>query len=198
MAANPKVIQAAFEPDVLSQTRNSDAIDIGADTLVAIRVAERRPAGRKPLTEVRPQVERALKQERALEQAHQLGDKALQELRAGVSLEMLARKHGFKFQSPKALTRRQSSGVDPRIVESAFRAPRPEGDKPVFELADLGAQGCAVLALKRVHDVPGKLDNALLQQTRALLTTRRGTDYFENYRAGLREKAQIKIYPDKL
>ncbi len=198
IAANPKVIQAAFEPDVLSQTRNSDAIEISADTLVAIRVSDRRPAGRKPLTEVRSQVERALRQERAQQQARQLGEEALQQLRTGGSLETLARKHGFKYLPPKMLTRRQTAGVDPRIVETAFRAPRPEGDKPVFDLVDLGDQGYAVLALKRVYDASGKQDNGLQQKSRELLTTRRGSDYYENYRAGLREQTEIKTYPDKL
>lgn len=198
MAAHPKVIQAAFEPDVLSQTRNSDTIEISADTLVAIRVAERRPAGRKPLAEVRPQVERALKQERALQQARQLGEEALQELRAGGSIETLARKHGFKYLPPKTLTRRQTAGVDRRIVETAFRAPRPEGDKPAYDLAGLGDQGYAVLALKRVQDASGKLDDGLQKKSRELLTTRRGSDYYENYRAGLRQKTEIKTYPDKL
>lgn len=198
IAANPKVVQAAFEPDVLSQARNSDAIEISADTLVAVRVAERRPAGRKPLAEIRPQIERALKQERALQQARQLGEEALQELRAGGSLETLAKKRGFKYQPPKTLTRRQTAGVDSRIVESAFRASRPHGDKPVHDLIDMGAQGYAVLALKRVRDPSGEPDNALKQQALALLTAHRGTDYFSNYRAGLRQKAEIKIFSDKL
>ena len=60
IAANPKVVQAAFEPEVLSQARNSDAIEITADTLVAVRVAERRPAGRQPLTQVHAAIERLL------------------------------------------------------------------------------------------------------------------------------------------
>jgi len=198
IAANPKVVQAAFEPDVLSQVRNSDAIEISADTLVAVRVAERRPAGRKPLAQVRPQVESILKQQRALEQARSLGEAALQELRAGASLEALARKHGFKYVPAKTLTRRQVAGIDPRIVESAFRAPRPEGDKPVHDLVDLGEQGYAVLAVQRVRDVSGKPDNATQQQVRALLSTRRGADYYVNYREGLRQKAEIKVYSDQL
>ena len=198
IAADPKVVQAAFEPDVLSQARNSDAIEVSADTLVAVRVAERRPAGRKPLAEVRPRIERILKQQRALEQARSLGEAALRELRAGASLEVLARKRGFKYVPAKTLTRRQTAGIDPRIVESAFRAPRPEGDKPVHELVDLGEQGYAVLAVQRVRDASGKADTATQQQIRALLGTRRGADYYANYRAGLRQKAEIKIYSDQL
>jgi peptidyl-prolyl cis-trans isomerase D len=198
IAANPKVVQAAFEPEVLSQARNSDAIETTADTLVAVRVAERRPAGRQPLAQVRAKVEQILKQQRALEQARALGDTALQELRAGASLEAFAAKRGLDYVAPKTITRRQSGGLDPRIVESAFRASRPQDEKPVYELVDLGERGYAVLALKRVRDASGQMDAAALKQTGALLTTRRGADYYANYRAGLRDKAKVKIFSDQL
>jgi peptidyl-prolyl cis-trans isomerase D len=197
IAANPKVAQAAFEPDVLSQARNSDAIEINADALVAIRVTDRRPAGRKPLAEVRPQIEQILKQEQAQDQGHKLGEKWLHDLSAGASLEALAKERGFKYQPPKEITRTQIAGVDPRIAEAAFRSPRP-GNKPEYDLVDLGGQGYAVLALMRVQDPPGKMDSDTREKARALLTTRRGPEYFDNYRAGLREKAKIKLYSDQL
>ncbi len=198
IAANPKVVQAAFEPEVLSQTRNSDAIETGADTLVAVRVAERRPAGRQPLVQVHAAIERRLKQERAREQARALGDTALQELRAGASLETFAAKRGLDYVAPKTITRRQAGGLDPHIVEAAFRASRPQDEKPVYELVDLGERGYAVLALKRVRDPSGQADAAVLQQVRALLAARRGADYYANYRAGLRDKAKVKVFSDQL
>lgn len=196
IAANPKVVQAAFEPDVLSQTRNSDAIEIDSGTFVALRVTDRRPAGRKPLTEVRGQVERLLKRQQALQQARRLAEDGLRELKAGGSLEALARKQGYKYQPPKMLTRQQNAG-DPRIAEAAFRAVRPEDGKIVYELVDLDEQGYALLALKRVRDGSEKTSNAL-QQAQSLLNARRGVDYYSNYREGLRQKTDIKIYSEQL
>lgn len=198
IAANPKIVEAAFEPDVLNQVRNSDAFEISADAMAAVRVIDRRPPGRTPLAEVRAQVERSLKQEQALKQANQLGEEWLRELRAGNSLQTLASKRGFKFQSPKLVTRQQSAGTAARIVEAAFRAPRPQGDKPVYDLINLGAQGYAVLALTRVREPSGKADGGLREQARSQLLARRGSDYYLNYRAMLREKAKIKIYSDQL
>lgn len=198
IAANPKIVEAAFEPDVLNQVRNSDAFEISADAMAAVRVIDRRPPGRTPLANVRAQVERSLKQEQALKQANQLGEEWLRELRAGNSLQTLANKRGFKFQSPKLVTRQQSAGTAAQIVEAAFRAPRPQGDKPVYDLINLGAQGYAVLALTRVREPSGKADGGLREQARSQLLARRGSDYYLNYRAMLREKAKIKIYSDQL
>lgn len=197
IAANPKVVQAAFEPDVLSQARNSDAVEIGADTFVALRVADRRPAGRKPLSEVRGQIERLLKQQRALQQARQLAEDGLRELEAGGSLETLARKRGFKYQPPRTLARQQNADADPRIVEAAFRAARPDDGKTVYELVDLAERGYALMALKRVRDSSEKAPTAQ-QQAQSLLGIRRGVDYYNNYREGLRRKSDVKIYSEQL
>lgn len=198
IAANPKVVQAAFEPDVLSQVRNSDVIDISADTLMALRVADRRPAGRKPLSEVRSQIELLLKQERARQQSREIGEEILREVRAGESPDSIAAKHGMKWQPSKMISRQQTAGMDFRIVEHAFRTPRPEGDKPVYDLVDLDKQGYALMALSRVREAASKQNVELEKKIRELLEARRGNDYFANYRSGLRQNADIKIYPDQL
>ena len=198
IAANPKVVQAAFEPDVLGQVRNSDAVEISSDTLVAIRVTDKKPAGRKPLAEVRAEIERVVKQEQAKQETGKIAEEWLRDLRAGGSLEALAKKRGFKYQPPKVVSRESPGGVDPRVAEAVFRMPQPEGGKPVYDLVDLGAQGYAVLALLQVRDTSGRPDNAALEKARSLLVTRRGPDYYADYQAGLKQKAKVKIYPDQL
>ncbi|MGE5241619.1 MAG: SurA N-terminal domain-containing protein [Bacteroidota bacterium] len=198
IAANPKVVQAAFTPDVLSQARNSDAIDIDDNTLVAVRVTARKPAARQPLNEVRAQIERALKQEQARQEAQRLGNTWLGELRAGKTLDSLAKQSNLKYQPPKLLTRTQTAGVDPRIVEAAFRAPRPAGAKPVYDVVDLDKQGYAVFALKQVVEPSGKIEDSAQKEARRILMAHRGADYYADYRAGLREKAKIKIFSDQL
>ena len=96
------------------------------------------------------------------------------------------------------MRRLQTAGADSRIVEAAFRAPRPEGGKVVYDLVDLGGQGYAVLAFQRVRDPSGKAASGLQEQARSLLTMRRGVDYYSNYRAELRQKAKVKIYSGQL
>ena len=198
IAANVKVAEAAFAPDVISQARNSDTIEASGDTLVAVRVTDHRPAGRKPLAEVSPQIERLLKQQQSIEKARDMGNAWVQQLRAGASLEQLAKKPGVKYQPAKAVSREQTAGVDRRIVDAAFRAPRPAADKPVYDVVEMGSQGFAVMALKQVRDpADKKVDVATQEKARRLLGARRGADYYANYRAGLRQKAEIKIYPDQ-
>ncbi len=122
----------------------------------------------------------------------------MRELQAGGSLEAIAKKRGFKYQSPKVFTRQTPPGVESRIAEAAFRATRPDGGKPVYDLVDLGPQGYAVLALLRVRDTSDKAESGAQEKARSLLLKRRGPDYYANYRAGLRQKTNIKIYADQL
>lgn len=199
IAANLKVVEAAFQPEVLSRTRNSDVIELDAGTLVALRVAEYRPAARRPLAEVRAQIERILKQEQAGTQARALGQELLAQLRSGASFEALATKHGLKVQGTRRVTRDEAAGADRRIVEAVFRAPRPAGGKPHYDMVELGSQGMALFALLKVEDAePAKADAATVHKVRRMLAEQRGAGLYAGYRGSLRAEADIKIYRDQL
>ena len=55
-----------------------------------------------------------------------------------------------------------------------------------------------MLSLLRVRDTSDKADSGAQEKARSLLLKRRGQDYYANYRAGLRQKTNIKIYADQL
>ena len=199
IAANRKVVEAAFHPEVLSRARNSDVIELEAGTLIALRVVEHRPSTRRPLAEVRAQIERLLRQEQASAQARAKGEALLARLRAGASLESLAAQHGLTVQRAQSVTRDGVAGGDRRIVEAAFRAPRPAADKPHYELVELGSQGVVLLEVSKVQDAdPATADAATVQKARRLLTEQRGAGMYAAYRASLRADADIKIYWDNL
>lgn len=196
----PKVIDAAFSAEVLVERRNSDAIEIKNDTLVAVRVLEHRPSAVRELKDVRSQVERSLRQRYAKEKTEALSAQWLDELRAGKVFADVTKERAHRYQGPKRITRERADGMDRRVVEAAFAAGRPQqAGEPVYERVDLGDQGYAVVALYSVKDGdPANTDPALKEKARRLLTGRRGADYYADYRAGLRQQADIKIFRDQL
>ena len=199
IAAQPRVLEAAFSPEVLDQKRNSDAIEVGGDTLVSIRIAGRRPAEAKPLSQVSAQIQRTLRQEAAEKTARDLGGKLVEELNAGQSLAATARKHGLSVQEPKTLARDQPQGFDRGVVEAVFRAPRPEAGRAIYGGVDLGSRGYAVYALTQVIEAdPAKVDAVTRDMARQLLAAQRGSGYYSAYRGGLKQKADIKVYQDRL
>ena len=198
VASHPRVVTAAFEPDVLSQARNSDAIDVNPETIVSIHVVGHRPSTVKPLDEVRASIERTLKEQRAREQAKATADDWLTKLQQGTPLKELARQAGATLHASKALTREQTAGVDRRLAEAVFAAPRPQ-NSAVHGQVDLASQGTAVYALESVRDGdPATADTALKEKARRQLLQRRGADYYTSYRSGLRKSADVKINADQL
>jgi len=195
---DPRLIEAAFQPDVLSKTRNSDTIEMGQQSIAAVRVVEHRPEARRSLAELRPEVERRLREEKALARARETGEAMLKRLRAGEGFEALARVEGLKLEQRKAVTR-SAKGVEPQILQAAFSAGVPIEHAPVYGGAAIGSQGFAVLAVTRVlNPDSGKADQALRERVRRTLAEQRGVGYYEAYRTGLRQQAKIKIYDSAL
>lgn len=198
IAQQPRVVSAAFQPEVLSGGSNSDAIDADADTLVALHVVDHRPSAIRPLAEVRADIESTLKQQRAREQAQAAVQKWVKELEGGKSIAALGREPGVTLHLAQTLTRDQPGKVDPTILEAAFSAPRPQA-KPVVRQVALGGKGFAVFELESVKDGdPASADAALKAKVRDELKQHHSADYYASYRAGLRKSADVKINAEQL
>ena len=197
IAADARIVEAAFDPDVLVQGRNSSAIETAPNTLVVLRVSTHQEAATRPLSAVRDQIQILLKQRLAQEAAKQASEQLLHELQQGTSLANLAKSHAWSMVAGKPVTRQQPQGMDPKLLDAVFAAPRPVADKPVYGSAEVG-EGYAVYALEMVKEGGVEADAELKNLASRLLSERRGRDYFANYRSGLRQEIKPKIYQDRL
>jgi hypothetical protein len=123
----------------------------------------------------------------------------VKEIEQGKALKELARAAGVTLQAEKTLTRaRPPQGVDPRIVQAVYGAPRPKG-RPVAGDVDLGAEGFVVYAVEAVTDAdPAKADAQLKSAVHQQLLQWRGADYYTSYRSGLRKSANVTINAEQL
>ncbi len=197
IAADARIVEAAFDPEVLVQGRNSSAIETAPNTLVALRVSTHQEAATLPLSAVRDQIQTLLKQRLAQDAAKQASDQLLQQLQQGASLASLAKSHAWPVVAGKPVTRHQPQGMDPKLLDAVFAAPRPVAGKPVYGSAEVG-EGYAVYALEIVKEGSTEADAELKNLASRLLSERRGRDYFANYRSGLRQEIKPKIYQDRL
>ena len=199
LASHLKVVENAFSPELIGGGRNSEVIEVDRQTLVAIRVIGHRPSTRKPLQQVRAEVERLLRQQSANEAALALARQLLSELRQGGDPQALARRHGIELVAARVLSRETPGRVDPRLLEVVFRTSRPAGGKPTYELVESGSQGPHIVILRQVIDArPEQLSADVRKKVRRLLEERRGNGYFEHYRDGLRQQADIRIHKERL
>lgn len=84
---NDRVVEALFGAEALQEKRNTSAIEVAANTLVAARVVEYRPTAERPFDEVKDRIVETLKMQKASEMARADGEKKLAEVQQSKSLE---------------------------------------------------------------------------------------------------------------
>jgi peptidyl-prolyl cis-trans isomerase D len=165
LAANKKVVKAAFSDSVLTQGNSSDPIDLGPNHIVIVHVAEHKPSAAKPLAEVGDQIRQAVLTARVEAAASKRAQALFADLRKSGDLGKVAGSAEVGVQPMKGAARVQP-GVPPALLEAAFKLPHPAKGKPQFALVPLGAGSYALLAVDAVH--PGKSDALTAQQLESL------------------------------
>ena len=158
IAANPKVIAAAFSNDVLASGNNSGLINLGKSDSVVIRVDKHVPASAKPIAEVHDAIVKKILDERIAEAARQKADVLVQRLSKGEDIAALATAEHADLQTAKQVQRVPQPGqnVPQALLTQAFKTPHPTADgKPQYASVALDHGTYAVLALDKVE--PGDL-----------------------------------------
>src|SRR6266478_5718951 len=70
---NAKVAQAVFSPESLQAKRNTEAIEVAPNTLMAARIIEYKPATPRPFDDVKTEIRRQLERRAASELAQAAG-----------------------------------------------------------------------------------------------------------------------------
>jgi len=195
LLANAKVVEAAFDAEVLGQGRNSPVIEAGPNTLIALRIAGHEPPRQRPFAEVRAEIEKLLLAKALQAEADRLAQEALGKLRTGQSFETVVQQYGLEVQTARVYGRK-TAGVDAVLLTALFQATHPEGGHSVYGNVVRADGTVAVFALKRVIESDKPATEA--ESLRRLLEARRGQEYLSSYRNGLRQHAKIKIYKDQL
>ena len=166
IAANDKVVSAAFAPEVMLDGNTSDVLDLSSDDSVVLRVTEHKPAGTYPLAEVRDRIVDTLKREKASEQLASKAQELKGELESGADFAELAKAHELTLETSDK-TRRGGFGERGEIIEQAFTMPAPKSrDSLVTTFATSGGDQ-VVLKLRAVR--PGDLSRQSAEQRRALI-----------------------------
>lgn len=172
---NEHLRQALFSDEAIKQKRNTEAIEVTPNTLVAARIVDYKPAGQKPLAEVRADIERVLAREQAGKLAVEQGEHALAELRQGHAVA------GLSFGPSKPLTRQDAEGLAPAEVRAVFQANVKQ--LPAYAGLALEQGGYALYRISAASTPPERIKEAqqltpvLLQRTTAMLI---GASYIDS------------------
>lgn len=181
---NPKVLEAAFSSDVLQKKHNSEAINIGNNTLVAVRVADQRPEREQSFDEVKDQIRNELIAQEGAKLAESRGKQWLQQLQAG---KPVAEAH---WEELGDVARRGQTPLSPTEMRTVFAAPTSKLPAYVGVKRENGAY--AVFAITAVKQ-PATVDEGLRSQIQSMIGEVNANAQLGGYLDLLREKYKTTV-----
>jgi peptidyl-prolyl cis-trans isomerase D len=182
-----KFVEALFSPESIQGKRNTDAIEIGQNALIAGRIVEYRPAAPRPFDEVKDEVRRQLVARGASEQAQKAGRERLAALEQGKS----DKGAGLVFGKPVTLKRYQpQQGISPDAVNKIFQADASRLPALVATANERG--GFSIYRITAVSTPPIG-DPKLIDTARERLAEQIGRELVNAYIASLKAEADVKI-----
>jgi peptidyl-prolyl cis-trans isomerase D len=112
---NARLLEAVFTPEALEKKQNTEAIEVGPNTLVAARVLEHRPAGTLSLAEVSGTIKQRMTLAAARNKALETGKAALAAALAGQTPAGMG--------MPMSISRMQAASLPQQAVKAVFKAP---------------------------------------------------------------------------
>lgn len=130
IAAIPSVIRAAFSTEVVEDKFASEVIDLGNDRYVVVKLNEYYEARQQELAEVRDLLEATYTQQLVEETLADKGAGLAARVKAGETIEVVAKSEGLDWQVGISMTRR-SRDVNSEINAKIFSLPVPADDGSV-------------------------------------------------------------------
>ena len=183
MFVNKKFLDAIFSDEVLKNKRNTEAIEVAPNTLIAARVLEYKPSSAKPFSEASAAILENLKQKEALK---------LATAQAKINLELLNQGKdvpGLNWSAAKLVNRQNPGDVPGDIVAAVFKADVKK--LPVF-VGNEGPAGYTFVKVSKVVDAFA-VDDAKRNAVALRLAQSQSQDEFEGMIQSLRSKSKITI-----
>ena len=181
---NPKFVQAVFSPDSLQAKRNTDAIEVAPNTMMAARVVDYKPAAPRAFDDVKAAIRRQLENSAASELAQKAGKEKLALLEQGKDA-------GLAFGKTTTLSRNQAQpGFQPDALARIFQG--EPAKLPEFAGMPAPDGGFVIYKIVRVIAAPAP-DAARLSTFSARLGEQLGRELFTANLASLKAKADVKI-----
>ena len=178
---NPKLLAALFTSDAIKNRRNTDAIEVAPNTLVAARITDHQPAAQRSFEETKGEIAEQLRRREASALALKEGTAKLEQLRKGQDA-------GLKWSAPRVVSRREAQGLSGNMLRQVMSADTAK--LPVYIGVPLPDAGYALIRISKVIDEPVKEGDPQVSARAAQLF---GGAQYEAYIASLRAQADVEI-----
>jgi len=112
---NPKLQAELFSSATIKDNRNTSAVEVATNVLIAAHMTDHKDAELRPLDVVKADIEKRLQRDEATKLAIKEGEAKLKELQAGKADAVL------KWPAPLAVNRQKTGGLFPGVIDKIFR-----------------------------------------------------------------------------
>ena len=180
--ANEKLLKALFSDDAVKNKRNTEAVEIAPNTLVAARIADYKPATLQPFEGIKARIESMLKRQEAQVLAIKDGESRLAALRKGDD--------GLSWAAAKTVSRMDARQLAPQAAQSVFRM--ETGKLPAYTGVELPGIGYALYKLNKVS-AGEQLDAATKQGMLKQLGNLVAQEETRHYLDALRSRYKVEV-----
>ena len=185
---NPKLMTALFSDEVLKNKRNSEAVEVATNTLVAARALESKPAIVRPFAEVEASIIARLTREEAGKLARKDGEAKLELLKQGKAADV-------KWPQLLSVSRSSAGGLGPNVIEAAMKA--DPKTLPAYAGTENPGGGFVLVQVAKVNEAPA-IDEAKLQTTRTRVAQSLSQQEILAALTQIRNKSNVNIAKDAL
>ncbi|WP_354687474.1 SurA N-terminal domain-containing protein [Cupriavidus necator] len=179
---NEKVLKALFSDESIQKKRNTEAVQVAPNTLVAARIVEYRPSAVRKYEEVEAKVREGYIAQQAAELARKDGEARLEALKKADS--------AAGFGAVQTVSRAKAEGVPPKAVEAVMRADAAK--LPAVVGVDLGAEGYAIYRITKVSQ-PAQANPAQRQAEAQQLSQLAGQTDLQAFYESLKTRSKVKM-----
>jgi len=181
---NNKIMSLIFTDDVLKDKRNTEAVEISPNNLVAARLLEYKPAAPRTFDEVKAGIEALLKLEVASELAKKKGESALKSLREGKDVA------DIEWITEVTVDRKNAQGLTELAMSQVFKTNTAK--LPAYSGIADSKQGYLLVKVIKVDTLISD-DLDAREMAKAQLNAALGSEYLAAYKQSLREKAKVTV-----
>jgi peptidyl-prolyl cis-trans isomerase D len=179
---NAKVLAALFADDSVKNRRNTEAIEIATNTLVAARIVDYKPTALQPFESVKPAIETMLKRKEAQALAAKDGEARLEALKKG--------EDKLSWGAAKTVSRLEARMLPPSAAQAVFRMDTTK--LPSYTGVEVPGNGYSLFKLTKVtagEQLDAERKKAMLQQLGNLVAQ----EEVQLYLAALRSRYKVDI-----
>ena len=180
-----KALQAVFSDEVVKNKRNTAAIDIGPNTLLAARIIEHKAESVFPLADVAASIRTKLQRQQAQDLATKQGKAVLAQLQQGDNASV-------EWKAAQSVTRSQHVGLDNELTRQIFQTSIAK--LPVYVGMESGQGGYMLVSIDSVKEIES-IDEAKRARYMQQLRQMTGDELLQAYIADTKKHASISIVP---